>query len=92
MPPHNNAAELEIRDTVVLHLNVHHQLSEPEGRQVFSVRVSVARTYQKLGMFPRTAVERTVMDPDWHIFKPPDHPEREQSVLAVPVVTTAAAR
>lgn len=92
MPPHNNAAELEIRDTVVLHRNVRHQLSEPEGRQVFSVLVSVARTCQKVGMFPRMAVERTVMDPDWRIFKPPDRPEREQAVLAVPVVTTAAAR
>ena len=32
MPPHNNAAELEIRDTAVLHRNVRHQLSDAEGR------------------------------------------------------------
>jgi len=51
MSPHNNAAELEIRDTVVLHRNVRHQLSELEGRQVFSALVSVARTCQKMGMF-----------------------------------------
>ena len=42
MPPHNNAAELEIRDAVVLHRNVRHQLSKPEGREVFSVLISVA--------------------------------------------------
>ena len=37
MPPRNNGVELEIRDSVVLHRNVRHQLSEPEGREVFSV-------------------------------------------------------
>ena len=52
MPPHNNAAELEIRDSVVLHRNVRHQLSEPEGRAVFSVLVSVARTCYRRGIFP----------------------------------------
>ena len=33
MPPHNNAAELEIRDAVVLHRNVRHHLSSPEGER-----------------------------------------------------------
>lgn len=92
MPPHNNAAELEIRDTVVLHRNVRHQLSEPEGRQVFSVLVSVARTCQKLGVFPRVAVERMIEDPDWRIFKPPDCPERvERPVQAAKAVPSVAA-
>ena len=71
MPPHNNGAELEIRDTVVLHRNVRHQLSEPEGREVFSVLISVARTCHKQGIFPRVAVEDLIRDPDWSIFKPP---------------------
>ena len=92
MPPHNNAAELEIRDTVVLHRNVRHQLSEPVGREVFSVLVSVARTCQKIGMFPRTAVERMIEDPDWRIFKPPDGPERTvQAAVAAPPVPIAVA-
>ena len=92
MPPHNNAAELEIRDTVVLHRNVRHQLSEPEGREVFSVLVSVARTCQKMGMFPRMAVERMIEDLDWRIFKPPDCPERaELSVQATAAAPPAAA-
>ena len=39
MPPHNNAAELEIRDTVVLHRNVRRHLLEPEGMEVFSVLI-----------------------------------------------------
>ena len=60
MPPHNNAAELEIRDTAVLHRNVRHQLSESEGREVFSVLISVARTCHKQGIFPRQAVENTI--------------------------------
>ncbi len=81
MPPHNNAAELEIRDTVVLHRNVRHQLSEPDGRHVFSVLVSVARTCQKMGVFPRMAVERMI-DPDWRIFKPPDCPERVERLAS----------
>ena len=88
----NNAAELEMRDAVVPHRSVSRQLSGLEGRQASPVLVSVARTCQKLGVFPRVAVERTVMDPDWRIFRPPDRPERGQAVLAVPVTTTAAAR
>ena len=64
MPPHNNGAELEMRYTAVLHRNVRHQLSTAEGREVFSVLVSVARTCRKLGIFPRTAVECLIRDPD----------------------------
>ena len=83
MPPHNNAAELEIRDTVVLHRNVRHQLSEPEGREVFSVLISVARTCHKQGIFPRIAVEEMIRDPDWSIFKPPEQVQKEITVKAV---------
>ena len=82
MPPHNNAAELEIRDSVVLHRNVRHQLSEPEGRAVFSVLVSVARTCYKRGIFPRIAVEELAKDPDWSIFKPPEQERKEPAMLA----------
>ena len=91
MPPHNNAAELEIRDTVVLHRNVRHQLSEPGGREVFSVMVSVARTCQKVGMFPRIAVENAVKDPDWRIFKPPDCPGRAELPAQAATAAPAAA-
>ena len=83
MPPHNNGAELEIRDTVVLHRNVRHQLSEPEGREVFSVLISVARTCHKQGIFPRVAVEELIRDPGWSIFKSPDLAQNEIAVKAV---------
>ena len=83
MPPHNNAAELEIRDTAVLHRNVRHHLSEPEGREVFSVLISVARTCHKRGIFPRVVVEKLVKDPAWSIFKPPDPERKETAMLAV---------
>ena len=82
MSPHNNAAELEIRDSVVLHRNVRHQLSEPEGRAVFSVLVSVARTCYRRGIFPRMAVEELARDPDWSIFKPPEQERKEPAMLA----------
>ena len=83
MPPHNNGAELEIRDTVVLHRNVRHQLSEPEGREVFSVLISVARTCHKQGIFPRVAVEELIRDPGWSIFKPPEQTQKEIALKAV---------
>ena len=83
MPPHNNAAELEIRNAVVLHRNARHQLSEPEGREVFSVLISVARTCHKQGIFPRVAVEELIRDPDWSIFKLPDLAQKEIAVKAV---------
>ena len=71
MPPHNNDAELDIRDTVVLQRNVRHKLSVAEGMRVFSVLASVARTCHKQGILPRVAVESLIRDPDWKIFKPP---------------------
>ena len=80
MPPHNNGAELEIRDTAVLHRNVRHQLSTIQGREVLSVLVSVAHTCRKLGIFPRTAVECLIRDPDWRLFKPP--PGEHQDLVA----------
>ena len=83
MPPHNNAAKLEIRDAVVLHRNVRHQLSKPEGREVFSVLISVARTCHKQGIFPRVAVENLIRNPDWSIFKPPEQVQKEITVEAV---------
>ena len=86
MPPHNNGAELEIRDTAVLHRNVRHQLSTIQGREVFSVLVSVARTCRKLGIFPRTAVECLIRDPDWRLFKPPPGQERQDLVAPLAAV------
>ena len=85
MPPHNNGAELEIRDTVVLHRNVRHQLSEPEGREVFSMLIQMARTCYRQGIFPRVAVEELIKDPDWSIFKPPDLAQKGIAVKAVAV-------
>ena len=57
MPPHIDAVELEIRDSVVLHRNARHQLSKPEGRAVFSVLASVACACYKQEIFPRMSVE-----------------------------------
>ena len=54
--------------------------------------VSVARTCQKMGMFPRMAVERMIEDPDWRIFKPPDCPGRvERPVQAAAAGPSVAA-
>ena len=58
MPPHSNAAELEIRDAVDLHRNTG---GRREG-EVFSVLISVARTCHKQGIFPRY-VENLIRDP-----------------------------
>ena len=76
MPPHNNGAELEVCDTVVLHRNARHQLSEPEGREVFSVLISAVRTCHKQGIFPRVAVEGLIRDLGWSIFKPSDSAQK----------------
>ena len=71
MPPHNNQAELEIRDAVVLQRNVRHKLCTPEGMRIFSVLSSVARTSNKMAIFARQVVENLVKDPEWSMFEPP---------------------
>ena len=83
MPPHNNDAERDIRDTVVLQRNVRHKLSVVEGMQVFSVLISVARTCHKQGILPRIAVESLIKDPDWKLFKPPLREEMPEIAIAV---------
>ena len=83
LPPHNNAAELEIRDGIVLQQNVRHHLPTPEGRQVFSVLISVARTCHKQGIFPQVAIEELMHDPSWRIFQ---LPEPKQQDCTVPVI------
>ena len=65
----------------MLQKNVLHQLSEPEGREVFSVLVLVARTCHKRRMFPRIAVENQDRDPGWSIFKSPKQERREPVML-----------
>ena len=82
MPPHNSAAELEIRDAAVLHRNVRHHLSSPEGRKVFSVLISVARTCHKQAIFPRVALEELIRDPGWSVFRPPDQDRKEIALPA----------
>ena len=84
MPPHNNDAERDIRDTAVLQRNVRHKLSVVEGMQVFSVLILVARTCHKQGILPRIAVESLIKDPDWKLFKPPS-PREEMSEIAIAV-------
>lgn len=86
MSLHNNGAELEIRDTAVLHRNARHHLSTIQGREVFSVLVPVARTCRKMGIFPRTAAERLVRDPDWRLFEPPPGQERQEQVAPLAAV------
>ena len=86
MPPHSNGAELETCDAVVLHRNVCHQLSTQEGRSVFSVLASVARTCHKMGVLPRITVENVARDPDRSIFKPPPEQGRAESVAPIAAV------
>ena len=87
MPPHNNDAEWDIRDTSVLQRNVRHKLCEPDGMNVFAVLVSVSRTCYKQGIFPRIAVEELIKNPDWSIFKPPNN-EKKADAVAVAAISS----
>ena len=88
MPPHNNGAGLEMRDTAALHRSVLRQLSAAEEKRVLSALVSAARIRCKPGMFPRTVVESLAGDLDRGPFKPPPGQERRGPVAPV----TAACR
>ena len=70
MPPHNNASELAIRDAVVRQRNVRHQITTPEGRDVFSRLLTFAATCQMNGIFPCRAVVEMLRDPQWDMFNP----------------------
>ena len=87
MPPHNNDAERDIRDTSVLQRNVRHKLCEPDGVNVFAVLVSVSHTCYKQGIFPRIAVEELIKNPDWSIFKPPNI-EKKADAVAVAAISS----
>ena len=80
MPPHNNAAELEIRDVVVCQRTVRGKLVTPEGREVFSILVTFSRTCHKRGLFACRAVVELSRDPEWDVI----HPERARLEPADP--------
>ena len=54
---------------------------------VFAVLVSVSRTYHKQEIFPRTAVEELIRNPDWSIFKPPNS-EKKADAVAVAAISS----
>ena len=70
MPPHNNPAELKIRDAVVSKRNVHHQIATPDGRVDFSRMNTFTRTCYKNDILPCRAVVEMARDPKLDLFNP----------------------
>ena len=70
MPPHNNPAELAIRDLIVTQRNAHHKISTPEGRKTFSELVTIGGTARMNGMFPGRAFTEIARNRDWKMFDP----------------------
>ena len=70
MLPQNNPAELAIRDGVVVQRNVRHQITTPEGREVFSRFVTFTSTCDKNGFYPSRVVVEILHNPDWDMFNP----------------------
>ena len=68
MPPHNNPAELEIRDGVVGQRNVRHQITTPDGRAIFSRLTTFAITCRKNGMLPCRIVVEMMRNLGWNMF------------------------
>ncbi len=84
MPPHNNAAELAIRDGPVRHRNVRHQITTPEGREVFSRLLTFVMTCGMNDVFPCRAVVEMLRDPGWDMFNPGPPAPRDWSVFDSP--------
>ena len=75
-----------LKDTVAIVLqNVRHQLSAPEGREVFPVLISVAHTCHKQEIFPRVALGELMHDPSWSMFKPSEPKQQDCTVPTVAV-------
>ena len=70
MPPHNNAAELAIRDNIVTHRNNHRMISTPEGCEAFSRIITIGGTARMNGMFAGRAFTEIARNPDWNMFDP----------------------
>ena len=83
MPPHN-AAELAIRDGPVRHRNVHHQITTPERREVFSRLLTFVMTCGMNDVFPCRAVVEMLRDPGWDVFNPGPAAPRDWSVFDSP--------
>ena len=56
MPPHNNSAELAIRDGPVVQRNMRYHVTTPDGRGIFSRLLTLIRTCRMNGAFPCRAV------------------------------------
>ena len=84
MPPHNNATELAIRDGPVRHRNVRHQITTPEGREIFSRLLTFIMTCGMNHIFPCRAVVEMLRDPGWDMFNPGPPAPRDWSVFDSP--------
>ena len=65
MSPHNNPAESDVRDTMVLRRNVRHKLMTGTGLHVFLVLMIYTRTCQKRGIVPWKGIGELSKNPDW---------------------------
>ena len=84
MPPHNNVTELATRDGPVRHRNVRHQISTPEGREVFSRLLTFVMTCDMNYIFPCRAVVEMLRGPGWDMFNPGPPAPRDWSVFYSP--------
>ena len=84
MPPHNNPAELDIRDTVVAKRNKNRQIATPDGRVDFSRLNTFTRTCYKNDILPCRAVVEMARDPKWDLFNPGPWTERGWCVFDSP--------
>ena len=76
----NNSAELAIRDGVVVQRNVRHQITTPEGREVFSRFVTFTPTCDKNGFYPSRVVV-ILRNQDLDMFNPSPLVGRDRCVF-----------
>ncbi len=70
MLPHNNPAELAIRDNIVVQRNVRYHITTPGGREVFSRLLTFTAICRKNGIHPYRAVIEMIRNPGWDLFHP----------------------
>lgn len=84
MPPHNNAAELAIRDGPVRQRNARHHITTPDGRRIFSRLLTLIMTCRMNGVFPCRAVVEILRDRQWDMFRPGPESPPDWSVFDAP--------
>ena len=69
IPPHNNDAEILLRDHIIKQRNVRHKTTTPQGRETLSTLLRFTTTCKMQNISSGRVLLEYLLNPDWNMFE-----------------------